>query len=119
MDYLQLPASREDRQVIYLPVSPDGRAFQARVELRFLPAPGRWFLSIGDAVTGAEYVNQVPLVCSVGTLNDLLQPFRWLFQGVGIGSLFCLRAVDAPKTVDPARDNLEEFRIIWGDRWVE
>ena len=118
MDYLILPAGKDPWQVFYLPASPDGRAFQAKVELRYFSAPGRWFLSISDAVTGEEYVRQIPLVCSYRTLNDLLFPFRWLFQGSGIGSLFCLKAVDAPSTPDPAERNLDEFLILWGDRYV-
>ena len=119
MEYIILPTTGEPCQVMYLPVSPDGHAFQAMLELRFLNAPGRWFLSISDAVTGETYVNMIPLVCSYEQLNDLLFPFRWLFQGSGIGSLFCLKAVDTPATQDPGRDNLNEFTLLWGDRYIE
>ena len=119
MDYFILPFSGEPYQIMYLPVSPEGRAFQAKVELRFLEGAGLWFLSVSDAVTGVSYVNQIPLVCSYEELNDLLFPFRWLFQGRGIGSLFCLKAVDAPASVNPGKDNLKEFQVLWGDRWVE
>ena len=119
MDYIQLPATDDARQVMYVPVSPDGHAFQAKVELRYLSAAGQWFLSISDAVTGKELVNQIPLICSHERLNDLLYPFRWQFLGRGIGSLFCLKAVENPSSADPSRDNLNEFRIIWGDQWAE
>ena len=119
MDYLILPTKSEPYQVFYLAASPDGHAFQARVELRWLPAPGLWFLSIADAISGEVYVNQIPVICSYEVLNDLLYPFRWLFRGSGIGSLFCLKAVDAPSTPDPSRDNLSDFILLWGDRWKE
>ena len=118
MNYIQLPVSEEPYQVIFLPASPDGHAFQAKLELRWLSAPGHWFLSISDAMTGEIFVNQIPVICSYETLNDLLFPFRWLFQGSGIGSLFCLKAVDLPSSENPEKENLSEFRILWGDRWV-
>ncbi len=119
MNYIQLPTTSDPRQILHIPVSPDGHAFQAQVELRWLPAPARWFLSISDAMTGETFVNQIPLICSHAVLNDLLFPFRWLFQGSGLGSLFCLKAVDSPQTQDPSETNLHEFRILWGDRWKE
>ena len=117
MDYMILPVTPDPYQVLYLPVAPDGSAFLAKVELRWLGAPGRWFLSISDAVNGEIYVNQIPLICSRGELNDLLLPFRWRFQGKGIGSLFCLRSGKNPAGEDPGRDNLGEYMILWGDRW--
>lgn len=119
MDYLILPVSEEARQVFFLPASPDGHAFQAKVELRWLAAPGLWFLSISDAVTGAMYVNRIPVVCSYEELNDLLFPFRWLFQGSGIGSLFCVKGVEQPASMNPGRHNLKEYVLLWGDRWKE
>ena len=119
MDYLELPVSSDPYQVMYLSIAPDGNAFLARVELRFLPATGRWFFSISDAMTGESYVNQIPVVCSHGVLNDLMAPFRWRFQGAGLGSIFCLKAVEHPGSPDPGEDNLGEFRLIWGDRWKE
>ena len=118
MDYIILPATSDPYQVMYLPASPDGHAFQAKVELRFLSAPGLWFLSISDALSGAVYVNQIPVICSYGDLNDLLYPFRWLFQGSGIGSLFCVKAVENPSSVNPGPENLEEYYLIWGDQYV-
>ena len=117
MDYLIIPTTDQPCQVLYLPASPDGTAFQAKLELRFLPATGLWFISISDAVSGTLYVNQIPLICSYETLNDLLFPFRWLFQGSGIGSLFCVKAVDVPASTDPGEKNLNEFLLLWGDQW--
>ena len=118
MDYIIFQTTEEPYQVFYIPASPDGHAFQAKVELRYLPGPDRWILSVADAVTGQVYVPNVPVVCSYEEINDLLFPFRFLFQGSGIGSLFCLKAVDTPSTPDPARDNLHEFQLLFGDRYV-
>ena len=117
MDYIILQPSDDPAQTFYLPASPDGHAFQARVDLRYLSAPDLWVLSISDAVTAALYVNQIPLICSYEALNDLLFPFRYLFQGDGIGSFFCLKGTDAPSTRNPSRHNLGEFQLLWGDRY--
>lgn len=117
MDYVILRPSDSLYQSIYLPASPDGHAFQARVDLRYLPGPDQWVLSIADSVTAQVYVNQIPLICSYGRLNDLLFPFRYLFQWIGIGSFFCLKATDHPSTPNPSRHNLSEFQLIWGDRY--
>ena len=117
MDYIILQPTNDPFQSFYLPASPDGHAFQARVDLRYLTGPGLWVLSISDAVTAQVYVNQIPLVCSYEKLNDLLFPFRWRYQGDGLGSLFCLKAVDRPRTIDPGPDNLDEFYLLWGDLW--
>ena len=117
MDYYILPTTSDPYQVFYLPASPDGHAFQARVELRWFEAPAKWILSISDALTGQVYVNQIPLICSYVHINDLLYPFRHLFRGNGIGSLFCLKAVDNPATQDPGKNNLNEFQILWGNCW--
>ncbi len=115
MDYIDIPLTADPYQILYLSVSPDGTSFFAKVELRYLPAPDQWFLSISDASTGELYVNQIPLICSLEAPNDLLYPFRHLFFGSGIGSLFCLKAVDRPASENPGKDNLKEFRLIWGD----
>ncbi len=117
MEFLSLPLTEDPWQVMYLAVSPDGNAFTARVDLRYLRAPGKWFLSITNGATGTKYVNQIPIICSHGVLNDLLEPFRYLFGGSGIGSMFCLKAVDHPATEDPEKDNLKEFKLYWGDQF--
>ena len=117
MEYTILPVTDAPRQSLRMPVSPDGQAFQAKIDLDFLAAADLWFMTVSDAVTGALYVNRIPLICSREELNDLFFPFRWLFQGAGIGSFFCLRAVDSPASENPGRHNLNEFHLIWGDRW--
>ena len=117
MDYYILPVTGDPWQVFYLPASPDGHAFEARVELRYFPLPDKWILSISDTITGQVYVNQIPVICSYGQVNDLLRPFRHLFRGNGIGSLFCLKAVEKPTTQDPSEKNWDEFQLLWGNQW--
>ena len=115
MTYWYLPVSDEPRHVFLLDLAPDGIALQARVEMRYLPAPDLWVISIWDHSTGELLVNQIPLICSYGELNDLLEPFRYLREGRGLGSLFVLKNTDEPATPDPAEWNLSEFMVLWGD----
>ena len=112
MEYVIFQTTEEPYQVFYLPASPDGHAFSAKVEIRYLPGPDRWFLSVSDAATGEMYVNQIPLVCSYTYLNDLFYPFRYLFRGAGIGSFFVVKAVDMPSTPDPAEHSLHDFNLV-------
>lgn len=117
MDYIRLPVTKDPWQVMYLSVSPDGNAFTAKVDLRYLKGAGKWFLSIANGATGETYVHMIPVICSHGALNDLLEPFRYLFGGEGIGSFFCLRNTDHPSSADPGKDNLNEFQLYWGDHY--
>ena len=112
-----LPLTEDAWQVFTLDLSIDGEPFHAQAEVRYLPAPDRWFLSVWDHAGGELLANQIPLVCSCGSVNDLLKPFRHLRGGKGLGTLFCLRNTDEPKTPDPAGGNLTEFRIIWTDTY--
>jgi hypothetical protein len=112
-----LPTTEDVRQVFTLDMKIDGEAFQARIEIRFLPAPACWVISVWDNAAGELLVNQIPLVCSYGEINDLFQPFRFLRNGLGLGSLFVIRNTDEPRTPDPAEGNLTEFRILMGDTW--
>ncbi len=117
MDFFRLPLTEDPYQVLFLSASPEGSAFPAKVELRFLKAPGKWFLSISDAATGEAYARHIPVICSHEVLNDLLLPFGYLFGGRGLGSLFCLRATDHPSSPDPGPSNLREFSLYWGDHF--
>ena len=117
MTYAILPLTEDPWQVFTLDLSIDGEAFHAQMEIRYLTAPDQWVLSIWDHSSGEILVNQIPIVCSYGALNDLLFPFRHLRGGQGVGSLFCLRNTDAPSTPDPAKGNLTEFQVLWGDTW--
>ena len=117
MEYI-LPLTNDSRQVMTMDLSIDGEGFRARIEVRYLPAPDVWVISVWDDSTGELLINQVPLVCSYGFVNDLARPFRHLREGKGIGSLFVIRAVDEPTTTDPGEGNLTEFKVLFGDRWI-
>ena len=110
-----LPLTDDPRQVLTIAVAPDGEALQARVEVRYLPAPDVWVISLWDDATGQLLVNQIPLICSYGRVNDLLIPFRHQRNGKGLGSLFVFRAVDVPDSPDPAKGNLGQFSLLWSD----
>ena len=116
--YYILPLTEDSRQVFTLDLEIDGNPFHARVEIRYLPAPDCWVLSIWDDSSGELLINQIPLICSYGEVNDLLLPFRYLRDGQGLGSLFVIRDTDEPSTVDPAKGNLTEFNVLWGDLYA-
>ncbi len=117
MLYHILPTIEAPRHVFLLDIVPDGVAIHAKIELRYLPAPDQWVISIWDHVSGELMINQIPLICSYGKINDLLEPFRYLRQGRGLGSLFVLKNTDEPETPDPAEHNLLDFMVLWGDSW--
>ena len=117
MTYSILPLTEDPWQVFTLDTAIDGEAFHAQVEIRYLPAPDRWYLSIRDHASGEMLVNQIPVICSYGSINDLLLPFRHLRGGQGLGSLFCLRGTDEPGTRDPGEGNLTEFTVLWCDSY--
>ncbi len=110
-----LPLTPDPWQVMTLDLVIDGEPFHAQVEIRYLPAPDQWVVSIRDHSAGGLRVNMIPLICSRGEVNDLLAPFRFLRGGKGLGSLYCLRNTDDPATPDPSYGNLTEFRLVWGD----
>ena len=110
-----LPLTLDTWQVMTLDVVLDGEEFHAQAEIRYLPAPDRWVVSIWDHSSGELLVNMIPLVCSYGEVNDLLSPFRFLRNGKGLGSLICLRGTDEPSTTDPTEKNLTEFQLLWSD----
>ena len=113
--YYILPITEDSRQVFTLDLSIDGISFHARVEIRYLPAPDCWVISVWDNSSGELLINQIPLICSYGQVNDLFRPFRHLREGLGMGSLFVIRDTDEPRTPDPAKGNLTEFRVLWGE----
>jgi hypothetical protein len=115
LSYTVLPLTNDPWQVFTVDVAIDGAALHARVELRYLTAPDLWVISIWDNAASVLLVNQVPLICSYGELNDLLLPFRYIRDGAGIGSLFVLRNTDETSSVNPAKGNLTEFQVLWGD----
>lgn len=116
--YYILPLTEDPRQVFTLDLQIDEVSFHARVEVRYLTAPERWVISVWDNSSGELMINQIPLVCSYGQVNDLFLPFRHLRNGQGMGSLFVIRNTDEPSTPDPAEGNLTEFQVIWGDTYT-
>ena len=71
--------------------------------------------SLRREILSSLHVAMPGIICSYEEINDLLFPFRFLFQGSGIGSLFCLKATESPSSQNPSRGNLNEFQLIWGD----
>ena len=115
LSYSVLPLTEDPRQVFTVDLSIDGTPLHARIEIRYLSAPDQWVISIWDNASSELLVNQIPLICSYGDLNDLLLPFRHLRGGAGMGSLFVIRNCDEPSTTDPGKGNLTEFQLLYGD----
>lgn len=115
LSYTELPRTNDPRQVFTVDVTVDSVALHARVELRYLSSPDRWVISIWDNATSILLINQIPLVCSYGELNDLLLPYRYIRDGAGLGSLFVLRNKDETVAANPSKDSLTDFSLIWGD----
>ena len=118
MSYYILPLTEAPNQVFTLDMTIDGVSFHARIEIRYLPAPDLWVISVWDNSSGELLVNQIPLICSYGEINDLFRSFRHLREGRGMGSLFVLRNTDEPRTENPAEGNLTEFRVLMGDTYA-
>ena len=116
--YYLIPLSEDPRQVVTLDLTLDGDPFHARVEIRYLPAPDCWVISVWDNSSGELMINQIPLICSYGQVNDLFLPFRHLREGRGMGSLFVIRNTDEPSTPDPAAGNLTAYRMLMGDTYA-
>ena len=115
MTYSILPLTEDPWQVFTLDLTINGEPFHAQVEIRYLPAPDQWVISIWDHSTSELLVNMIPLICSYGEKNDLLLPFRHLRNGRGLGSLLCLRGTEEPSTPDPSKKNLKDFQVLYGD----
>ena len=117
--YCILPITNDPRQVFTLDMEIDGEPFHARMEIRYLPAPECWVITVWDDSSGELMISQIPLICSCGQVNDMFRPFRHLRDGRGLGSLFVIRDTDEPSTPDPAEGNLTAFRILFGDTYHE
>ncbi len=115
LSYTELPRTNDPRQVFTVDVTVDSAALHARVELRYLSAPDQWVISIWDNAPSVLLINQIPLVCSYGELNDLLLPYRYIRDGAGLGSLFVLRNKDESVAANPSKDSLTDFSLLWGD----
>ena len=71
MDAYVLPLTLDSWQVMTLDLKIDGEEFHAQVEVRYLPAPDQWFVSIWDHSSSELLVNKIPLICSYAEVNDL------------------------------------------------
>ena len=111
----ELLITNDPWQVFTIDAVIDEESIHAQFEFRYLPAPNQWVLSLWDHASGELLVNMIPIICSYDIVNDLFAPFRYLRQGKGVGALMCMRGMDEVSTTDPAKGNLTEFRIIWGD----
>ena len=98
---------------IVIPV--DGSQRRVYVELRYLEATGKWYLTMEDVETGESYFRYVPVVASYTSLNDLVSPFSYK----DIGQILCVPVVNSPSSVNPTKNNLNEFAIVWGDNFAE
>ena len=112
-----VPLASDFWQVFTLDLVIDGEPLQVQTELRYLPAPDRWYVSLRDQASGELLVNMIPLICSYGQVNDRLLPFRHLRNGRGLGSLFCLQGTEETETEVPVAGNLEEFVLCWSDTY--
>ena len=54
-----LPLTLDPWQVMTLDLIIDGEAFHAQAELRYLPAPDQWFLTLRNHADGELLVNMV------------------------------------------------------------
>lgn len=115
LSYIEFPLTKDSRQVFTTNLSIDGTAFHARIEIRYLSAPDQWVFSIWDNASSELLVNQIPLICSYDFLNDLLIPFRHIRNGAGLGSMFVIRNPDEIVGLDPKKDTLDLFVVLWGD----
>ena len=116
-NYVILPLTEDRRQMFTLDMVINSVALEARVEVRYLPAPNRWYISVWDHSSGDILVNMIPLVCSYEKMNDLFLPFAYKRGGKGLGTLFVLRSVDQPDTPDPSEKNIKQFNVLWGDTY--
>lgn len=119
MQYSILPLSDDKRHIFLLDTTIDDIVIRAEIEIRYMPAPDQWVISIRDHETGEELVRMIPLICSYVRINDLLAPYRFLRNGKGLGSLFVLTNTNNPDTQDPAENTLKQFMVLWGDTYDE
>jgi hypothetical protein len=97
------------RQIINLPI--ENISKRVVFELRYLYATDKWYFSFFDAQSGNPLCTYVPLVASYEYMDNLLEPFTHK----RIGWLVCFPVVDEPTSVNPTKNNLAEFAIVWGD----
>ncbi len=105
------PASRY--QIMTFVVEGSSGSKRVRLELRYLAAPEKWYISRYEAQTGNPICLYVPVVASYNELNDLLEPYAYK----NIGSMVCVPLVDQPSSPDPTLNNWEEFALCWSENF--
>ena len=108
-DYKQLNQSIET----VLPINGEQR--RVYIELRYLEATEKWYLTMVDAESGESYFRYVPVVACYNELNDLILPFSYK----DIGMVFCVSMVDNPDSVNPEKEDMRQFAVVWGDAYDE
>ena len=81
MHYI-LPVTEDPRQVFTLDLTIDGEPFHARVEVRYLPAPDCWVISVWDNSSAAKHTGSTGQIQSV-TGDALRQMLKR--AGIAIG----------------------------------
>ncbi len=110
--FLQINPNYEvlyQEQIFNIQIGTVGRSILFR--LRWLEETNRWYFSFYNAQTNESYCTYIPLVASYDHPNDLLKPYEHKI----IGHFYCIPKTDHPSSVDPQKDNLSEFYLIWSD----
>ena len=93
----------------------DGEQRRVYIELRYLEETEKWYLTMTDAENGKSYFRYVPIVACYDEVNDLILPFSYK----NIGMVFCISMVENPDTVNPAKEDMKQFAVVWGDKFDE
>lgn len=107
--------SKSTYQVFEDIIDVDGKDVRVRYELRYLDKVEKWFLSMFDVETGKSYFRYVPVIASYEDDNNLIAPFE--YKGMSI--VICVPAIDEPKSVNPVKEDFEQFFLVWSDWDVE
>ena len=92
----------------------EGKTKNVIIELRYLEATEKWYISMFDSQTGKSFFRYVPVVSCLDDLNDLILPFSYK----NIGFAICFPWDDNVKSVNPKKNNLDQFGLIWGDSYA-
>lgn len=63
-------------QTLFLAIDPDGIPLTLSVNIRYHNAPGRYYLTVTDILSGEVLLNNIPAVPSGTAINDLLSTAR-------------------------------------------
>ena len=101
-------------QAMTIDIEPDGNRVVLSLRLDYLEYIEKYVLSIANAMTGEDYMTNIPIVASTPEIaNDLLKPIAYK----GIGSMYCDVVVNNPTYPDPRLGTLNEFELVWRDSY--